>query len=101
MRAKDYPRSRSNQSTRQGGDPSPLIDGPTGHVTNPLDKLAKEQKSKKRPSPSDKTIKQNKTKGKPWGQSAKARDNPAGSGRMKPGEVAFFFSLYEKNRWPW
>ena len=39
--------------------------------------------------------------GKPWGQSAKARHNPAGSGRMKPGEVAFFFSLYEKNRWPW
>ena len=24
----------------------------------------------------------------------------AGSGRMKPGEVAFFFSLYKKNRWP-
>ena len=43
------PRSRSNQSIRQGGDPSPLIDGPTGHVTNPLDKLAKEQKSKKPP----------------------------------------------------
>ena len=39
--------------------------------------------------------------GKPWGQSAKARYTPAGSGRMKPGEVAFFFSLYKKNRWPW
>ena len=39
--------------------------------------------------------------GKPWGQPTNARDNPAGSGRMKPGEVAFFFSLYEKNRWPW
>ena len=31
--------------------------------------------------------------GKPWGQSTRARHNPAGSGRMKPGEVAFFFSL--------
>ena len=26
--------------------------------------------------------------GKPWGQPTKARYNPAGSGRMKPGEVA-------------
>ena len=27
-------------------------------------------------------------RGKPWGQPTKARYNPAGSGRMKPGEVA-------------
>ena len=39
--------------------------------------------------------------GKHWGQAARARYTPAGPGRMKPGEVAFFFSLYEKNRWPW
>ena len=38
-------------------------------------------------------------KGTTWGQPRTPSNKTPRSRRMKPGEVAFFFSSYKKNRW--